>query len=90
MAAEFFELPASFFEQLHGRYGDPEKFVESFRARMREHRITAAMVSRRSGYHPPHISRWLGANRSVLPSMETMVVLDETLAKLIAEKARTK
>lgn len=51
---------------------------------MVNHRISRAALSRRSGFDPSHVTRWL--NGKVTPSLKTMVTLDQALTELIEEK----
>lgn len=74
---------SAFFDEIHARYHDADEFVRKLKSRMALHGITQGVVARRSGFHPTHISRWIGKRRSVKPTMETMVLLDETLERLI-------
>lgn len=73
---------SAFFTEIRSRYADPTAFIRSLKARMALHGITQADVARRSGFNPTHVSRWLGRRQSVAPTMETMVLLDETVERL--------
>lgn len=72
-----------FFDEVHRRYRRPAAFILELRSRMRLHGITQGQLARRSGFSPSHITRWLGENRSVVPSLETMIILDEAMEQLI-------
>lgn len=75
------------YDLVWARYGkrSEETFMRDLKATMRTNGITQADLSRRSGYHPTHICRWMGGK--VAPSMETKIVLDEALDCLIKEGA---
>lgn len=71
----------SFYEEVHRRYGDPTLFVERLNKKRETHGISRGALAKRAGLQATHVSRWLGGR--VTPSMETMVVLDEALDRLI-------
>lgn len=73
------------YDLVWARYGKrtDEQFMRELRATMRTHGITQADLSKRSGYHPTHICRWMGGK--VGPSLETKLVLDEALDRLVKE-----
>lgn len=74
---------SAFFDEVHRRYGDPKAFIRSYRHRMRLHGISQAQIAARSGFLAVNVSYWLGKSARRVPSMESMVVLDEALEQLI-------
>lgn len=71
----------SIYDLIHDRYGDPQAFVRRLRSTMLLHGITQGELARRSGYHRPHVTRWLNGGQD--PSMKAMVILDEAVEKII-------
>ena len=76
-------MSGTVYDLVWDRYGkrDDESFMRRLRGSMVTHGITQADLSKRSGYHPTHICRWMGGK--VVPSLETKLVLDEALDQLI-------
>lgn len=72
-----------FYDEIHRRYRKPRAFITQLKAKMELHGVSQAAVARVSGFHPTNVSRWLGENERVLPTMETMVILDETVDRII-------
>jgi transcriptional regulator with XRE-family HTH domain len=77
--------PNPFYSEAWERYRDPVAFVARVQARMKRHRVSQAALARRAGFQEPAVSRWLGGNPSRKPSMETMLIIDETLDLIIEE-----
>ena len=71
----------TFFDEIYRRYGDPEAFVKKVRDRLELYDISQNQLAKRTGYHPTHVSRWL--RLKVVPSMESMVRMDEALERLV-------
>jgi transcriptional regulator with XRE-family HTH domain len=72
------------YDVIASRYGDPGAFVRRLRSTMLLHGISQGQLARRSGYHRPHVTRWLGGGQA--PSMKAMVTLDEALDDLISAR----
>ena len=74
---------SAFFAEIKERYSDPARFIRTLRNRLALHGISQGALSRRAGFHPTHVSRWIGENPSRTPDMKSMVILDEALEALI-------
>lgn len=74
----------SFYDEYYARYGDAKRFVSNLKKRMDLHGISRAQLAERSGFSPVHLSYWLGKAMHRTPSVPTMVVLDETVDRLIS------
>jgi transcriptional regulator with XRE-family HTH domain len=74
-----------FYAEIHRRYGSPAAFIERLNARLAAHKISQGALAKRTGFHQTHISRWL--NGHVVPTMETMVTLDQAVDEMIARAA---
>lgn len=72
----------SFFDEIHMRYSDPERFVAQLRDRMHRHKVTQGQLVARSGLPASRVCEWVG-NRTVKPSMWSMVLLDEALEAIL-------
>lgn len=70
-----------FYDEVHRRYGDPARFIHNLRNRLDLYGITQAALARRSGFYATHLSAWI--NGRTLPTMETMVRLDEAMDQLV-------
>jgi transcriptional regulator with XRE-family HTH domain len=73
---------SAFFDEIHERYGDRKRFLRYVRDTLALHGISQGALSRRAGFHPTHVSRWLNEKPGRAISMESMVLLDEALDQL--------
>jgi transcriptional regulator with XRE-family HTH domain len=76
---------SAFFDEIHARYRDPAAFVRMVRSKMQLHGITQGAVAARSGFGAAEVSRWIGS-KSRVPTMATMLILDEAVERIIEEK----
>lgn len=78
---------SALYSAVRERYGKPAKFVAQLKLRMQAHEITQSQLAKRVGYHASHVSGWLRGR--VIPSMATMMNLDEACDQLIDDKQVT-
>jgi hypothetical protein len=68
------------FTELHRRYSNPAHYMGLLKAQMQAFNVSQGMLAERSGFDPPRVSRWL--RMKVRPTLETMVILDETMDRI--------
>lgn len=75
--------------EIDRRYGNVEVFLNLIRAAMKKTETSQAELARRSGHNPSHICRWLSEKETtrVIPTLETRMVLAETMEEILAEQA---
>lgn len=78
---------SALYDVITDRYGDPAAFIGRLRSTMLLHGISQGQLARRSGYHRPNITRWLGGHQR--PSLRAMTHLDEALDTIIHERSTT-
>lgn len=77
-------------EEVARRYGNVEDFLDLIQRAMKKTGTSQAELARRSGYNPSHICRWLSGKEStrVTPSLETRMVLAETMEEILVERMK--
>lgn len=88
MGGEHTPTGRRFYDVVHQRYGNPQRFITELRSRMKLHGVSQGKLARVAGYDPANISRWVGDSRNVCPSLEVMLVLDEALDTIIDDLVR--
>ena len=68
---------------LDQRYGTPATFVGRVRQTIWDADISVTELAEEAGYDLGNVSRWL--NLRVVPSLRTMLVLDEALERLLED-----
>jgi len=75
--------------EIDRRYGNVEAFLDLIRGAMKRTGTSQAELARRSGHNPSHICRWLSKKDTtrVVPTLETRMVLAETMEEILQEQA---
>lgn len=73
------------YEQIRDAYGQPDVFLTNLHARMKAMRVTQNILARRAGIGHEMLSRYF--RRRKVPSLETMVLLDEAMSRIEREHA---
>jgi transcriptional regulator with XRE-family HTH domain len=66
------------------RYGDPANFVSNVKVWLAEGGITQTALAEEIGMDSSNLNRWL--NGHVVPSLKNMLIIDEGLERLLADK----
>ena len=66
------------------RYGSPATFLSNVKLWLYENDLTQMALAEEAGLDPSNLNRWL--NGHVAPSLKNMLIIDEALERLLADK----
>lgn len=69
---------------IESRYGDPARFCSQVKLWLAQHGITQAGLAREIGMNVSNLNRWLNHHNN--PSLRNMLLIDEALERLIADR----
>jgi len=69
---------------IEARYGDPKRFMLQVKAWLGENRLTQITLAEEAGVDGAALNRWL--NHHIQPSLKNMLLLDEALERLLADR----
>ncbi|MGE0278310.1 MAG: helix-turn-helix transcriptional regulator [Nitrospiraceae bacterium] len=70
-------------DEIERRYGNPEDFISSCRLALQDAGLTQTALAAEAGFDLGHVNSWL--NGRVVPSVKTMLILDEALERLLED-----
>lgn len=70
-------------DEIEERYGNPATFLSQVKATLKARKITQTALAAEAGLDLGHVNSWL--NSRVVPTVKTMLILDEALERLLED-----